>query len=765
MSSVTYLCPCPNPLTGAFSDSDKQSDPHDVSTTSSDIGVDRDSSSGSTISAADSNTTTTTSALPSLKYPDNWVRQGGESGIYKVTIIVVMSLFIAAAVCCCIAIAVLWRRRRKRARQMAHQRDLEKRRAVEGSDGEYDEMDEEGGSEAGCCERRLGESKEERRRRRKAELARLAQRDGDVEDDEEHREKKRWARASARWKSHVRWIRRRRTGNKRILESMMQRDAAASSVSVFSPSLQGNDTGVDAADSLRDSSLARRRPVVGTHSEAHIQPSSSSSISSGSHSARSLTTSVTSTSPIDVSAIAVRTPSPYGQGGGNTQFAMRQQGDEHLPPSGADANTRNGARTAADLAPVNSIDPSGPQAHAVVHEYDSFPPPPANPRSGARRAVRASVDSACTYDRPPPNSPPLDLTSAQSLSASSTEATPATGNQNCSLGSDQDQSRNSDTENDDDLHQRPPAYRSRWRGSRSGNISEEEDEADGYSEDDISRRRARRNEKSASGSGYALYAPGTGGDGPNVLHVATDDKRVLARLTEAASAPPASPMAPSFPSEPLSVFPPTTIDSDHAHATAPAAPEWEDDVAFYDNLDSPGAGPSNSQSSFLPAPPKAVSSSLAFTSLIPPPSALEASSFAADLAFSTSSLSSISGCVPGGSGGDAFIPIPMGTPGPSNPPSSPSPWRPQQFSRYTFAEEELFGAEPEAGPSAPPFTDDAGEDTGLEEASAPPLFEDEDAFADEGLEERTITDSPVNRRPDGSANSVEERAIPPAAVR
>lgn len=762
MSSVTYFCPCPNPLAGAFSDSDKQSDPHDVSTTSSDIGVDRDSSSGSTISAADSNTTTTTSALPSLKYPDNWVRQGGESGIYKVTIIVVMSLFIAAAVCCCIAIAVLWRRRRKRARQMARQRDLEKRRAVEDSDGEYDEMDEEGGSEAGCCERRLGGSKEERRRRRKAEPVRLAQRDGDVEDDEEHREKKRWARASARWKSHVRWIRRRRTGNKRILESMMQRDAAASSVSVFSPSLHGNDTSVDAGDSLRDSSLARRRPVVGTHSEAHNQPSSSSSISSGSHTARSLMTSGTSTLPIDVSAVAVRTPSPSGQGGGNTQFAMRQQRDEQLPPSETDANTRNGARRAADLAPVISIDPSGPQAHAVVHEYDSFPPPPANPRSGARRTVRASVDSACTYDHPPPNSPPLDFTTAQSLSASSTEATPATDNQNRSLGSDQDQSRNSDTENDDDLQQRPPAYRSRWRGSRSGNISEEGYEADGYGEDDNSRRRARRNEKSASGSGYALYVPGTGRDGPNVLHVATDDKRVLARLTEAASAPPVSPMAPSFPPEPLSALPPTTTDSDHAHATAPAAPEWEDDVAFYDNLDSPGAGPSNSQSSFLPAPPKAVSSSLAFTSLIPPPPALEASSFAADLAFSTSG-SSISGCVPGGSGGDAFIP--METPGPSNPPSSLSPWRPQQFSRYTFAEEELFGAEPEAGPSAPPFTDDAGEDTELEEASAPPLFEDEDVVGDEGLEGRTMTDSPVNRSPDGSANSAEERAIPPAAVR
>lgn len=761
MSSVTYFCPCPNPLAGAFSDSDKQSDPHDVSTTSSDIGVDRDSSSGSTISAADSNTTTTTSALPSLKYPDNWVRQGGESGIYKVTIIVVMSLFIAAAVCCCIAIAVLWRRRRKRARQMARQRDLEKRRAVEDSDGEYDEMDEEGGSEAGCCERRLGGSKEERRRRRKAEPVRLAQRDGDVEDDEEHREKKRWARASARWKSHVRWIRRRRTGNKRILGSMMQRDAAASSVSVFSPSLHGNDTSVDAGDSLRDSSLARRRPVVGTHSEAHNQPSSSS-FSSGSHTARSLMTSGTSTSPIDVSAVAVRTPSPSGQGGGNTQFAMRQQRDEQLPPSETDANTRNGARRAADLAPVNSIDPSGPQAHAVVHEYDSFPPPPANPRSGARRTVRASVDSACTYDHPPPNSPPLDFTTAQSLSASSTEATPATGNQNRSLGSDQDQSRNSDTENDDDLQQCPPAYRSRWRGSRSGNISEEGYEGDGYGEDDNSRRRARRNEKSASGSGYALYVPGTGRDGLNVLHVATDDKRVLARLTEAASAPPVSPMAPSFPPEPLSALPPTTTDSDHAHATAPAAPEWEDDVAFYDNLDSPGAGPSNSQSSFLPAPPKAVSSSLAFTSLIPPPPALEASSFAADLAFSTSGLS-ISGCVPGGSGGDAFIP--METRGPSNPPSSPSPWRPQQFSRYTFAEEELFGAEPEAGPSAPPFTDDAGEDTELEEASAPPLFEDEDAVGDEGLEGRTMTDSPVNRSPDGSANSAEERAIPPAAVR
>lgn len=494
----------------------------------------------------------------------------------------------------------------------------------------------------------------------------------------------------------------------------MQRDAAASCVSILSPGAQGNDTSVGVSDSGRDSSLARRRPAIGTNSGAHNQLSSSSlSVASGSQTTRSCTTSGTSSSPISVSAVAVRTPSPPGQGGGNTRFAMGQRRDEQLPPSETEANTRNGARTAAfstsGLAPVNSMDAPSPQACAVVHvsnEYLSFPPLPANPRSGSRRAVRASVDSACTYDRPPPNSPPLDLTSAQALTASSTEVIPATGNQNRSLDSEQNQSRNSDTENDDDLQQRPPAYRSRWRGSRSGNISEEGD--DGYNEDDNSRRRARRNEKSASGLGYAQYVPGTGGDGSNVLHVATDDKRVLARLTEAASAPPISPLTPSFPSKPLPPLPSMTIDSDHTHATAPAAPEWEDEVGFYDNLDSPGAGPSNSQSSFLPAPPKAVSSSLAFTSLIPPPPVLKASNFVAELVFSTPSGTTISGCVPGGSRGDAATLAVTGTFGPSSPPSPASHSCPQLFNRYMFAEEELFGAEPDAGPSAPPFIDDGG---------------------------------------------------------
>jgi len=259
--------------------------------------------------------------------------------------------------------------------------------------------------------------------------------------------------------------------------------------------------------------------------------------------------------------------------------------------------------------------------------------------------------------------------------------------------------------------------------------------------------------------------PETVGDGSNVLHVATDDKRVLARLTEAASAPPISPLTPSFSSEPLPPLQSMTIDSDHTHATAPAAPEWEDEVGFYDNLDSPGAGPSNSQSSFLPAPPKAVSSSLAFTSLIPPPPVLKASNFIAELAFSTPSDTTISGCVPGGSGGDAAILLVTETLGPSSPPSPPSHSCSQQFNRYMFAEEELFSTEPDAGPSAPPFTDDAGEDAEYGEASAPPLFEDDATIGEERLEERTMTDTPVGRSSDGSASSVEERAIPPAAVR
>ena len=793
MSSVTYFCPCPNPLTDFYSDSDKQSDPHDAEdTASSDLSVDRDSSGGSSISTADGYSTTSTSnTLPSLKYPDNWVRTDNESSIYKATVIVLMSFFIAAAVCCCIAVAVLWRRRRKRAKQLARKRDLEKSRSMDVSDDEYNEMDGEGGSEIGCCDRRAGETKDERRRRRKAELAAArSERGRDEEDDEETREKKRWARATARWKAHVRWIRRRKTGNKRILDNMMQREAASSCVSFLPPPQ------VDDDDEAWRSATGRRQSVVGATSDTDRLASSSSpsslSVQSGS-SVRSRTTSASSASLVPPCATTRRSSSPPVRGLEIAQNVVGQPLDEEQSPSDAGPRTRREALT-FDTTHIDSTNMSqGSQTNGFrrpSNEFATFPSPPTNPRSGSRRIIRASVDSACTYDRPPPNSPPGAVTiAAHGLSAAgSTTATDSrslTGARIPSgLDPELDETRNSSS-SFDDPYQRPPAYRSRWRETRIGHISEGDDVYE-YSDDESAQRRARRSEKSASGSGhsgYVSHVPGGAmfGDdeaGLNALHVATDDKHALARLTEAASAPPATLPPPSCPSDSFPPLPTEDRDSE-LQATAPTAPNWEDEATFYDNLDSPGAGPSCHQphqvlSSILPAPPKPVSSSLAFPTLSPLATPLP--SFSTHDSFD--SASSAGAAAISGKPRGVFGESSSAHPGPSGPPalSTPSRRGMAHFNRFTFAEEELLaGAEPEAGPSAPPFSDDdAGIDADFSgEASAPPLFEDdEEILGDEGAEElsqeHSMTTSPPGVRTpyqNSGENIVQERPDLASAVK
>ncbi|KAI5118378.1 hypothetical protein M0805_005843 [Coniferiporia weirii] len=570
---VSFWSSCPRCKSDDIDDSASNS-----ASTSADTGVSADdleaSASISTLTTSSTYSPSATST-ESPVYPDGWASGGNDTGVYKVAVIAVASVLLAAAITCAIATTLLWRRRSRAAHAAARRRDLERRRKKKNdSDSGEDESDDEGRGYEYTRETREGAGLRRERNRSRRSLRDAEERD---ENSAEEKTKAKWARAAARWKAHARWIHRRRRGRSSIVENLMQRDGANTA------SAAASGVSLAAASALSSKSSARVAPSL-----ANVNA-----------------TGVVGQPETEVERVETR---EEGRSSASYRYA---------PASGDRHNRHTDQASGPDLGRTSS---RRPELVASTSRLGNT-----GDHDDGENGDGARASTHIEYDRPPPAADldDLGLPIPLPIPVSLDDEAQALG---------------------------PPAYRS-WRRPIRRDVGGNGD-GDGGGDVENRARRARRDEKRAVGAApvyvsaggldsqsrdadvlgsdedgwYDDYGPEDGGEDSGtgrrpVLHVATDDKHMLARLAASASAPPpplfpASPTGaainvPSQPpprldnhpislpfSAPSSSAPPFTRST--VPILMPHAPAWHDlEEAFEDSAsdaydtgsDSPGAGP------------------------------------------------------------------------------------------------------------------------------------------------------------------------------
>ncbi|EJC98662.1 uncharacterized protein FOMMEDRAFT_161493 [Fomitiporia mediterranea MF3/22] len=703
----------------------------------------------SNVSATASSTPTGSSNPSPVVLPVGWDRRS-DSAVYRVPLIVIASLLVAIAVCSAVWFTFFWRRRQRLAKQLAQARDLEKkRRKAEGIEsGSEEDMDDDSDDGNG-----------RRSSRNRGDAAVYA--DGERrEKKDEGKAKARWARATAQWKAHARWIARRRRGRTGIVDGMRQRDdAMASGVSLARSTASSRASSRnEAAAAMR---ISRDGGEAGRQAELELPPGPEEEEIAGRDPMPGIRVRA-GDGPMtgNRSGGALRDPeisseaSRMGMGRGSSgqdqlHFRNENQALGHNEDH-RDLGGRGEVEAEGEAAVINANQsPSGasrsqllPRPRSRIGEVNTVPLPLS--RYPSRHPLETSEPPwDRDYDHPPLEGDIDDEEQREAMS--------------------------------------PPAYRVRGIAHVSGVPRTDRRRT---------RTRLRRDQKSASGLGYvpnsedcAPYSSSedecddasgstisTRDDGTSPvdtnMHIAVDDKHALARLAEYASAPP--PLSPASPPTTTATSP---SSSSYVHsqqlpeANAPPETDWFEGYAAAvcdDDMtaDSPGAGPgpstvfaraaspSSSRSgspscsqlsgshavsrsgarSLFPAPPQPVTSCLAYA----PADAglrLDHSGFGFNATVTADSKDSrlLSE--------DAHM------------------QRYHDFSRG-FDFELGLGLDPDEevddviggmfGPSAPPFED------ALADASAPPMFFDEEGGA---MEEQEYTLSRDNPRRDVQVES------------
>ena len=515
-----------------------------------------------------------------MKLPDGWLDAGAKGKNYKEPIIIVSSLLLTMFIACAIGVAIMWKRRRKAARRLLE--DVEKKIRRTQSGEESDEEESGVGPPGGNGRRRRGKVETEE------SSATLAE--GKKEGKRGLKGMKSPVEA---WKTRARWTwlqkkKGRRRPNNTSCESLgTVRDAPASVVDGEEDESSANASGVEA----RTGPTRRPRPA-NRHSTDFVLPNEPR------RSVESTRTSLSSPS--------------------STSSARRSTTVTHQTSSATMTSTSSSSTTHSSSDP----DPSR------IPEPESIP----TVQSPAYEECEASAYPIPHHELPCPVSescgPPAYRSHSHSRSA------PLCLGPGSASGSDsRRRTRRAGSRRTIDGAE---AHEVRVRVEEKGReiVADPGDYVMDSSEEDIEER--VRDAENAGGEEdwevenmdemEARMDRGRESMAQVQMHVATDDKRELARLAERASAPtlhddspPALPSVIASNSDPGRCSS-TSIPQPHRQDVSASAPDPEalelnicDSLAFSpthpDDLDSPGAGPGPSSASYtrqafpLPPPP------------------------------------------------------------------------------------------------------------------------------------------------------------------